>query len=452
MGNSRVAFFHDPALRYPEGGAWESPGIREAFLALLDNLGLDAHSGNPFADLAAPGDTVVVKPNTVTIKDHHFELNTQRQTCVTTHLSVLAPAVEWACRAVGPRGRVVIADSPIEASDFDAAMRKLGILRLAEDFRKRGMPVEVLDLRHFRVVPRPLVNNWRLGTRSLNLGLFLNRKLPGDPLGYATVDLGERSAFAGYPKMDRLRFYKPHFKDPVKAHSGGRHLLSTGKTVLSAKLIVNLPKMKTHKISGVTLSMKNHVGLLNWKTWLPHYTEGYPPHGDQFDRRPTVGERVQNFLRVVPIGFGCSAFVRYPKVDEELQQAKMPIYNGSWIGNDTLWRTVLDVARAIEYADAGGILRETPQRTVLSILDGVVAGEGNGPLGAIPKPCGVLMAGFDMASLDAVAVQMMGLDLSKVRYLSHVDPGAVEILGNHPSPPAFRFVPPERWEGLASAP
>ena len=36
-------------------------------------------------------------------------------------------------------------------------------------------------------------------------------------------------------------------------HSGGRNAYLLSETVLSADLIVNLPKLKTHKKTGVTL-------------------------------------------------------------------------------------------------------------------------------------------------------------------------------------------------------
>ena len=45
---------------------------------------------------------------------------------------------------------------------------------------------------------------------------------------------------------------------------------------LGADAVINIPKLKTHKKSGVTLALKSCIGLTNEKYWLPHYTEGSP--------------------------------------------------------------------------------------------------------------------------------------------------------------------------------
>lgn len=50
-----------------------------------------------------------------------------------------------------------------------------------------------------------------------------------------------------------------------------------------ADVFINLPKMKVHKKTGVTLSLKNLVGINADKNWLPHYSGGSPRNGgDQF--------------------------------------------------------------------------------------------------------------------------------------------------------------------------
>ena len=46
-----------------------------------------------------------------------------------------------------------------------------------------------------------------------------------------------------------------------------------------ADVVISLPKMKTHKKTGVTLSIKNFVGITADKNYLPHHTWGSPKHG-----------------------------------------------------------------------------------------------------------------------------------------------------------------------------
>lgn len=448
MDEGLVAVFHDPALAGGPDFTVDAARARDGLLFILDRLGLDIRNGNPLGSLVSAGDCVVVKPNLVSIQHHHFDLSRARQACVTTDIAIVGPMIEFACAAVGKTGKVLVVDSPIEASDFAATMRKLGVDRLVESFRSQGHPVELLDLRDSRVVPVRLLHDLRIGRRSLNVGVFRRKRLAGDPLGYKTVDLGDESAFTGHDRLERLRFYRPHYKAPTRAHNRGMHRYSIGKSVLQAKLVINLPKMKCHKLSGVTLALKNTIGLLNQKMWLPHYTQGWPPRGDQYDARPKLGTRFQNWVRVVSLWGGNSVFIRYPMVEDSLQQAEAPMYNGSWIGNDTLWRTVADVARLVEYADANGEVRSTPQRTVLSVLDGVIAGEGDGPIGATPKHCGVLAGSLTMHSLDAVVARMMGMDVGQIGYLRHLNGERIPVVANVLPLPEFRFQPPLRWEAL----
>src|SRR5690606_2650770 len=48
-------------------------------------------------------------------------------------------------------------------------------------------------------------------------------------------------------------------------------------------LVINLPKLKTHKKTGVTLSLKNLVGINGDKNWLPHHSLGSVGEGgDEF--------------------------------------------------------------------------------------------------------------------------------------------------------------------------
>ena len=55
------------------------------------------------------------------------------------------------------------------------------------------------------------------------------------------------------------------------------------RTILDADCVINLPKLKTHKKTGVTLCMKNLVGINGNKNWLPHHRLGTPAQGgDQF--------------------------------------------------------------------------------------------------------------------------------------------------------------------------
>jgi hypothetical protein len=94
------------------------------------------------------------------------------------------------------------------------------------------------------------------------------------------------------------------------------------------------------------------------------------------------------------------------------------IRSGNWHGNDTCWRMVLDLNKCLLHFDGLGAPRTRPLR-YLAVVDGVVAGEGNGPMAADPKACGVVLAGTHPVAVDMVAGTLMGFDWTKLRMLRH---------------------------------
>jgi hypothetical protein len=50
-------------------------------------------------------------------------------------------------------------------------------------------------------------------------------------------------------------------------------------------------------------------------------------------------------------------------------------------------------------------------------VDGIVAGEGNGPMAPDSKPCGLALAGTHPVAVDCVAAELMGFDWGKLRLL-----------------------------------
>ena len=64
-----------------------------------------------------------------------------------------------------------------------------------------------------------------------------------------------------------------------KHHQGTIQEYLLCATPIMADVVISLPKMKTHKKTGVTLSIKNFVGITADKNYLPHHTWGSPKHG-----------------------------------------------------------------------------------------------------------------------------------------------------------------------------
>jgi hypothetical protein len=77
---------------------------------------------------------------------------------------------------------------------------------------------------------------------------------------------------------------------------------------------------------------------------------------------------------------------------------------------------VLDLNKCMFFFDGAGQPRIKPLK-YLAIVDGIIAGEGNGPMSPDPKPCGLVLAGTHPVAVDCVAATLMGFDWQKLRLL-----------------------------------
>ncbi len=456
---SRVASVRTPGLRYFDTPPFDPPNpVYLAVETLFRTLGLDrARAGspewNPLGDVIAPGDRVIIKPNFVSSRNLHEKIEGRKLQASSTHGSLLRPVLDYALRAAGPRGRVRVVDTPVEGCEIDKVVGPLGVRALLADLRSRGNDVDFIDLRYFHLEPRFALDDVRWQGRSWNLGMLVREKLPGDPRGYRMVDVGERSRFEDHlAPFDRLCFHRSHRSTPRVHHARGRHEYGIPGTVLDADVIINLPKLKTHKKTGVTLALKSFIGLSHEKYWLPHFTAGHPGvGGDEYDRAQDASDRAENLLSRVPLPLGHSLVARAPKFS-----AAPKVIDGSWQGNQTLWRTILDLNRAILFADRSGRVCDSPQRRYLAIVDGIVAGEGEGPLGATPVDAGLLVAGRDPALVDWVAATAMGFDPSLIPMINEalggklLRTGVLDDLEAVADGPSFEraFRPPRSWPRL----
>jgi hypothetical protein len=116
----------------------------------------------------------------------------------------------------------------------------------------------------------------------------------------------------------------------------------------------------------------------------------------------------------VPLKFVTAIVKRLLWNSHYLVPFKDDVYEAMWPGNDTLWRTLLDLNRIALYADKKGILQDRPQRGYFSLIDGIIGGEGDGPLSPDAVQARTLLAGFNPVALDYVAATLMGFDPDKI--------------------------------------
>ena len=326
-----------------------------------------------------------------------------------THGSILRAMADYAWLAVGPEGSVVVAEAPQHDCDFARVLSISGLDEVARFYETTlGVELVVLDLRREAVQYQD--------------GVIIERRaLPGDPLGYRVVDLGPRSFFHA-SGLDPQRFRGADYDPgPTAAHHrDGKNEYLLSETVLRADLVVNLPKLKTHKKTGVTLALKNLVGINGDKNWLPHHSVGSVAEGGDEYPGDALVDGARSFAselarRWLARGSG-KGLLRLARRTEHALRGDRFVRAGNWYGNDTTWRMVLDLNRCLYYSDAEGLKLDSPRpvRTVLSVLDGVVAGEGEGPLAPSDRPLGAVLAATDPVALDLVALRLMGFDPRRV--------------------------------------
>jgi uncharacterized protein (DUF362 family) len=381
-------------------------GLRRA----CEMLGLDArHSGtpdwNPFGEFILPGNTVVIKPNFV--RDFR-ESSADDADCLFTHGRVIAAVLLLAGRALKGRGRLIVADAPQNDADFDAIRERCGLDEIsAVTSSETGVPVDVLDLR----------SSAAMKIDGIIVG---HRVLAGDPLGYVAVDLGRRSAFLEIEDAcDRLYGAEYDRRELLEHHTSGRHEYLISRTVLTADCVINVPKLKTHKKTGLTAALKNLVGINGNKNWLPHHRLGTPRQGgDQFADDRLVHRAEQRLASAFRHVFPALGPVR-PLIAATVKSVGRRVFgdtnsdtvrSGNWYGNDTTWRMALDLNRALVYADDRGCLHDRPQRRCFTVVDAVIAGEGNGPLDATPRHAGLVIAGANPVAVDLTCARLMGFD------------------------------------------
>ena len=398
--------FPELAGLLPDTGAAPNH-VYAAVRAALRGLGLDAEhfdtpEWNPLGALVPRGRRIVLKPNFIR---HWNPAGGGTLASVITHGSVLRAIADYAFLAAGAEGSVAIAEAPQHDCDWNEIRWIAGLDAIVRFYEETlGRELELIDLRREAVVYRDGV-------------IVERRRLPGDPQGYRMVDLGELSAFTG-SGIDPRRFRGADY-DPgptARHHLDGRNEYLLSETVLSADLVVNLPKLKTHKKTGVTLALKNLVGINGDKNLLPHHCVGSAAEGgDEYPGRSALDRarsRATELARgLLKRGVG-SRLVRMVRRAETAARGDAFIRSGNWHGNRTTWRMCVDLNRCLYYSDAQGAHFDAPEpvRRVLTVIDGVVAGEGEGPLAPLDVPLGVVLAATDPIALDLAAVRLMGFD------------------------------------------
>ncbi len=324
--------------------------------------------GNPLSNIIQPGDTVVLKPNLVGTSAF------AREGC--TRTPVLRPLVDLAVQAGA--SKVIIAEG--SATPYPDS-----IVFGPEYSNITGL---VQDLQN--MYPTVVITY-----KDLNLDNF------------TWVDLGENSTFYGVytpqqlysvnrMRMDEDSYYYAqdcNGYDPKGYRPG---LYAIANTVFQADVFINVPKMKVHWITGVTLSLKNLIGITVSSTGnttheegikdVPHWNNSEPAHDEVLTRRDSFA-------------------------------------------NDVVWRVMADLNKIVLYADNNGVLQPLKQRRYLSVVDAIIGMEGPtvyNPPGVL-RPTGAIIVGQNPVAVDAVSSRVMGFNYTVLNSVVNM-----EQISDHP--------------------
>jgi hypothetical protein len=277
---------------------------------------------------------------------------------------------------------------------------------------------------------------------------------------FVLFDLGEESLLEPISSGDpgfRVTQYDPRLL--ASRHRLGTHQYLVAKQAMEADVVINLPKLKTHKKAGITCALKNLIGINGNKEFLPHHRlGGSDTGGDCYEgggRFRLLLEKAMDRYNMAGSRAGARFWHELSGVTAWLAKNVdgSDEIEGAWSGNDTVWRTCLDLNRILLYGRVDGTMADTPQRREIHVVDAVTAGQGDGPLSPDPLPLGLVLAGGNGAAVDWIGAQLLGFDPHRIpiareafgrfRWPLTTGPeGAVEVLGEGKSggpEPGFFF-------------
>jgi uncharacterized protein (DUF362 family) len=385
------------------------PMVREAFRLLgMDGPNFGRPTWNPLGRLISRGQRVLIKPNFVL----HFNAGGGPLEAVVTHPSVIRAVADYVMIALQGEGEIIVGDAPQMNCDLAALYGRSGMDGLAaflsEACAARGIKFSALDFRQEQTFYR--------------YGIVWKRKPLDGAAPPVRVSVGRDSFMEA---VDSTRLYGADYcrSQTVTAHQNHQHEYVIAHAALASDVIISVPKLKVHRKVGTTLNLKNMVGINADKNHLAHYRTGSPREGGDEFAEPRWEDRAERRLTDLLLGTNWQAG-KYPfliwrafrKVYDRVSGAgaRQAATYGNWHGNDTAWRMVLDLNRILMFADREGRLRREPQRRYFSVIDGVVGGEGEGPLHPDAYQSGVLLAGLNPLAVDWVGTRLMGFDPARI--------------------------------------
>jgi uncharacterized protein (DUF362 family) len=423
---------YHPSSRYPEFPLipvskepnFVFDAVRQSLHALaLDSCNFGSSSWNPLGVVVKPGQTVIIKPNLVSHFNWGYKNSLTDTDSLITHGSVIRCIIDYVALALKDNGRVIIGDSPVQLGCWNSLLRLIHFEEIV-DHCKTYYPGVALTSCDFRL---------ETGARS-KFGAIIQKANQLRQHDFIEIDLRDKSLLADLQNPGKVASFGvtdyPAWR-MRDAHNTFYNKYLFPKQVLEADTLISLPKLKTHSKAGFTCALKNMVGINGLKDYLPHFRYGPPRrNGDEYPENGLLFDLINRLSHKVWDSREGSKKSFYALTTKALKglylflgrknKAMLSAMGGGWYGNDTLWRTILDINRSFFYADGTGSLSEGNicKKNYITVVDGIVGGERLAPLLPTPVKSGFIIAGINPVAVDSIAATLMGLDYKKLKQVT----------------------------------
>jgi uncharacterized protein (DUF362 family) len=348
------------------------------------------------------GKRILLKPNWV-----KHSSNEDDEICLRTNDQFLLAALKVILQK--EPASVIIGDAPIQGCNWDKMITSeflYSVNLLSEQF---NIPVTIKDFR--RVTFNPKLNNPVTEKNPLS--------------DYVIFDLGKESLLESISDDNRRLFRVTDYNPDRLAisHCPGVHKYCITRELFDNDVVITIPKVKTHQKTGLTNALKILVGINGDKDFLPHHRKGGTGKGG--DCYP--GNNVLRNWSEIAIDHanrhqGKLQYKLWRKLSSLFWHLSFPSQEqnraAAWHGNDTTWRMVLDLNKIAEYGLADGTIANTPQRVLFSLSDGIIGGQGDGPLRPEPLPLGIACFSNHASFTDITMGILMEIEFTEIPLLN----------------------------------
>jgi uncharacterized protein (DUF362 family) len=362
-------------------------------------------------DVIKPSSKILIKPNYVhhsNLLVYHDKMNIPfANECFITQPAVIKSLIKL-LSYTNPR-QIIIGDAPIQHCNFDDIV--------SEEYKREITKIANCDFIDFRrtIFSQGKINGIKVNNELGSLTDYLDFDLKGDSLLEEIIKYYKNFRVTDYPPQKMLEFHQPQ-----------KHIYRIHRAAIDADYIFTLPKLKTHIKAGITGALKSFIGVIGNKECLPHHRLGFPAIGGDCYKENSLSkllievikDKANSFLHNDISHYEKWNYIVYKLLDLHIRFGGDKEISGSWSGNDTLWRTILDINRIITYGCSDGTMSDVPQRIVFSLVDAVISGQGQGPMRPEPLPLGIITFADSQTASDLVSCALLGFDPKKIPHVN----------------------------------